>query len=196
MQSRWMGLAGISACVALGAAFVMLNPGPPAPPPTTFKEIRWHELAPKEWDPIKRFRESNRGQLDDSDPYGRRLMRAIWDNAPTVAEMDGAAVKLLGYVVPLEDAKGELKEFLLVPYFGACLHTPPPPANQIIHVLATPPVKGIRSMDTVWVSGTLTTTRRESSMGMSGYELKATSVSAHRSTGGRDDDQPLQFFRP
>ncbi|MEO8924216.1 MAG: DUF3299 domain-containing protein [Caldimonas sp.] len=57
-------------------------------------------------------------------------MRALWDVAPTVDDMNGVLVKLPGYVVPLEEVRGGLKEFLLVPYFGACIHTPPPPANQ------------------------------------------------------------------
>ena len=110
-------------------------------------------------------------------------MRAIWDHAPTVDSLDGAAVTLRGYVVPLESTQGALKEFLLVPYFGACLHTPPPPANQIVHVVAAQPAAGVRAMDTVWVSGTLATNRHESSMGMSGYRLQAVAVNTQRSTG-------------
>jgi hypothetical protein len=52
-----------------------------------------------------------------------------------VKELDGQYVKLPGYIVPLEsDAGGMLNEFLLVPYFGACIHVPPPPPNQIVYV--------------------------------------------------------------
>lgn len=36
--------------------------------------------------------------------------------------LDGAAVKLAGYPVPHDQVKGEVKEFLQVPYFGACIH--------------------------------------------------------------------------
>jgi uncharacterized protein len=79
--------------------------------------------------------------------------------------------------VPLDDAKSGLKEFLLVPYFGACIHTPPPPANQIVHVLTgTQPIKGFRSMDPVWVNGTLKTARQDSAMGNSAYRIEASSV--------------------
>jgi hypothetical protein len=114
----------------------------------------------------------------DTDPRARALMdevRAVWDAAPTVAALEGAAVRLPGYVVPLEEARGELKEFLLVPYFGACIHTPPPPANQIVFVTAPPGVK-FRAMETVWVSGTLHTTRQTSYMGASGYRIEAAAV--------------------
>ena len=64
-------------------------------------------------------------------------------------------MRIPGFVVPLEDSKDGLKEFLLVPYFGACIHSPPPPANQIIHVLPEHAGQGRASMDTVWVSGML-----------------------------------------
>src|SRR5687767_5641071 len=67
------------------------------------QDIRWDALAPEGWDPLKKFRDSN-GSMDDSDFFGQRLMRAIWDNAPTVAAMDGAAVRISGYVVPIETA--------------------------------------------------------------------------------------------
>jgi hypothetical protein len=56
-----------------------------------------------------------------------------------------------------------------VPYFGACIHSPPPPANQIVHVKAQAPLKGWRTMDAVWVSGTLQAARADTSMGASGY---------------------------
>lgn len=190
MKRRWVAVAALVAFFAVVTTLStthhgLLNALQPAPPAsTTFRDIRWDELSPTGWDPIKRFRDSNRGELDDSDPQSQRLMRAIWDHAPTVDSLDGAAVTLRGYVVPLESAQGALKEFLLVPYFGACLHSPPPPANQIVHVVAAQPAAGVRAMDTVWVSGTLATSRHESSMGMSGYRLQAVAVNTQRTTGG------------
>ncbi len=160
-----------------------LAPPKPASGPSAssgeFRQARWEELVPKGWDPFASFKDTNRGALSDSNPRVLQMMRElreVLDNAPTVAEMNGAAVKLPGYVVPLEEVKGELKEFLLVPYFGACIHTPPPPANQIVHVVMTTPVKGIRSMEAVWASGTLRTARQDSAMGTSGYRMNAVIV--------------------
>lgn len=144
--------------------------------PPVFAEIRWESLIPKDWDPMKRFLASNQGVMDDSDANGQRLMRAIWDHAPTVDAMDGRDVRLSGYVVPLEEAEGGLKEFLLVPYFGACIHSPPPPANQIVEVRAARPAKGVEAMDIVSVSGRLTVSRGESSMGTTGYRIDALRV--------------------
>lgn len=145
----------------------------------TFREIKWDDLVPPDWDPLKQFKNMNFSVMNDSDPRAAEMlkrMRETWDNAPTNNEMDGAAVRIPGYLVPLEDTKTGMKEFLLVPYFGACIHTPPPPANQIIYVQPQKPPKGFRSMDTVWVSGTLKTLRSDSYMGSSGYRMDAVRV--------------------
>lgn len=148
-----------------------------------FREAHWDELVPKGWDPYKELRaEKNTGALIDGTPQAMdrmRKLREIWDQAPTNAALDGQAIKLPGYVVPLEESKDGLKEFLLVPYFGACIHSPPPPANQIVHVVAAKPVKGFVSMDVVWVSGVMKTARQDSAMGVSGYRLDASLVARY-----------------
>jgi len=143
------------------------------------KETSWEDLMPKDWDPMKDFRAADAGAVAEGSVKERSLMRQmreIWDNAPTNPKMDGTRVRLPGYVVPLEEVKGELKEFLLVPYFGACIHSPPPPANQIVHVLSDTPLKGWRTMDAVWVSGTLKATRSDSAMGASAYVIQHPAV--------------------
>ena len=55
-------------------------------------------------------------------------------NAPVLEELNGQFVKIPGFVVPLEGTAELTTEFLLVPYFGACIHVPPPPSNQIVYV--------------------------------------------------------------
>jgi hypothetical protein len=142
------------------------------------REIKWDDLVPKGWDPMQGFKGGNLGALNDADPQAADMlkqMRAAWDAAPTVSALDGQNVKIPGYVVPLEEVRGELKEFLLVPYFGACIHTPPPPANQIVLVVPQGGAK-FQAMDTVWVSGTLRAARADSAMGASGYRLESAAV--------------------
>jgi hypothetical protein len=149
---------------------------------TQVREIRWEELMPRDWDPYKEARDLGKSNLVDGSPQAlqrMRELRQIWDNAPTNKALDGQAVKLPGYVVPLEETKDGLKEFLLVPYFGACIHSPPPPANQIIHVVSAKHVKGFSTMDTVWVTGTLSLARQESEMGASGYRMAMTSIARY-----------------
>ncbi len=147
------------------------------------RHIQWQELVPKGWDPAQIVKDRLRGQniniLSDADPHVIELMRQmkdVWDTAPTNPEMEGVSGRLPGYVVPLEEVAQGMKEFLLVPYYGACIHSPPPPANQIVHVFSAKPVKGFRSMDTVWVTGTIRAKHDDSYMGASGYSIQATAV--------------------
>ena len=157
---------------------------PAAKPSATggFTELRWDDLVPKGWDPMKGLKDKgfgNIGMLNDGDPKTQDMMRQLretWDNAPTEPQLDNTRVKLPGYLVPLEESAAGHTEFLLVPYFGACVHTPPPPANQIVLVVPAKPAAGYRSMDTVWVSGTLKATRSNSPMGSSGYRLEGALV--------------------
>lgn len=152
----------------------------PAALAAPFREIKWEELVPKDWDPLAEFKGQDMGAgLSDSDPKAQAMLkrlREIWDAAPTVGALDGQAVRLPGFVVPLDEAEAGLRSFLLVPYFGACIHTPPPPSNQIVHVVSKTPVKGLRSMDPVWVQGTLKTEKTDSAMGASSYRLDAAGV--------------------
>jgi uncharacterized protein len=150
----------------------------PAAKPTPFKTITWDELVPKDWDPMKEFKGLDMNAFSDTDPRAMAMMkrlREVWDSAPTNPAIVGQQVRIPGFVVPLEEGKDGVKEFLLVPYFGACVHSPPPPANQIIHVLPKDAAK-VRSMDAVWVSGTLATLRTDSYMGASSYRVDATAV--------------------
>ncbi len=149
-----------------------------------FREVKWDDLMPADWDPMKGIKNANFGMFSDSDPRAAELLkelRAVWDNAPVNNKMDGAPIRIPGYVVPLEETKAGLKEFLLVPYFGACIHSPPPPANQIIHITRQVPVK-FHTMDPVWVTGTLKTLRSDTFMGATGYRMEAVTVEAYTDT--------------
>jgi len=65
----------------------------------------------------------------------------------------GQEIRLPGYVLPLEMRDRKVVEFLLVPTVGACIHTPPPPANQLIHVVHAEGVEIGGLYDAVWVTG-------------------------------------------
>lgn len=72
-----------------------------------------------------------------------------------VEELNGQRVRIPGYLLPLEMSDTKVKEFLLVPYVGACIHVPPPPLNQIIYVkIIQKEGYEVKSMfEPVWVSG-------------------------------------------
>ena len=72
-----------------------------------------------------------------------------------------------------------IREFLLVPYFGACVHVPPPPANQLIHVIPDQPIAAGLNMSPVWVNGVLNVGRVASELGSAGYQMRAMKVEAY-----------------
>ncbi len=158
------------------------------------RHLKWQELVPKDWDPGQQVRDRLKGQnidtLSDTDPRVMEMMRemrAVWDAAPTNPAMDGVTGRLPGYVVPLDDTSQGMKEFLLVPYYGACIHSPPPPANQIVHVVSPRPVKDFQSMDTVWVHGTIKIERGDSYMGVSAYRIEAAKVERYVRNPAQND---------
>jgi hypothetical protein len=157
----------------------------------TYQTIRWEALVPEGWDPAKDLRGINLAMLNDGDRRATEAlekMKKAWDEAPVEPAWNGQRVRLPGFVVPLERVKDDVTEFLLVPYFGACIHVPPPPANQIIHVFPAKPVKNLRTMDAVWVIGVLDTTRSDAlkggneAMGMAvaGYRMKAEQIAPYK----------------
>jgi hypothetical protein len=182
MQVVVLALCAAALLAAAAPVFAQPPAAQAAAPAGASRTISWDDLVPPDWDPMKEFKGMDFGLLQDSDPRAQQLLkklREVWDNAPTNPKLEGQAVRLPGYVVPLEESKDGLREFLLVPYFGACIHSPPPPANQIIHVLPTSGAKGLRSMDTVWVSGTLKTVRTDSFMGTASYRLETAKVAPY-----------------
>ena len=178
---------------AAGAACAQATPGVPlmkpslqpksaAPAAPAFQTITWEKLVPPNWDPFKELKGQDLSTLQDGDPRATELlkrMREIWDKAPVNPALVDQPVRIPGYVVPLEDTRDGIKEFLLVPYFGACVHSPPPPANQIIHVLPRSAVKNLRSMDAVWISGVLKNLSTDSYMGASSWRIEAVSVTPY-----------------
>lgn len=72
-------------------------------------------------------------------------------------ELNGSQVKIPGFVIPLEGTADLVTEFLLVPFLGACIHVPPPPANQIIYVRFKEGAPVTQLWDVVYIVGTLKT---------------------------------------
>jgi uncharacterized protein len=93
-----------------------------------------------------------------------------------VAELDGERVRIGGYVVALDFDATKIKEFLLVPFVGACIHVPPPPPNQIIYVKAAEGFEVSGQFDPVFVTGTLKTARQFTGLAATGYTLEAEKV--------------------
>lgn len=152
---------------------------------SVYKERGWDALIPKDWNPLKELRALKLGTLKDSDPRAdeaMRKMRELWDAAPIETSLRGERIRIAGFMVPLERKGDQITEFLLVPYFGACIHVPPPPANQIIHVITRKPLKNAQAMSAVWVSGTVDIAHADSIWGASGYKMNADVIAPYKET--------------
>lgn len=89
------------------------------------------------------------------------------------SEMDGRSVRIPGYIVPLEFNGDQIvTEFFLVPFFGACIHVPPPPPNQIIYVRYPEGLTLEALYVPFWISGTLKTSLIENDMATAAYAME------------------------
>ena len=150
------------------------------------REIMWDDLMPKDWRPFDPWQDLDQSQLDqlyEGSPLEQKLMQEYIEkksSAPVVGALDGERVRIPGYVVPLDFSGTELSEFLLVPYFGACIHVPPPPSNQIIYVKPESPFKVDRIFVPVWVTGTLNTKAHLNDVGVAGYTIDSADVELYK----------------
>ncbi|WP_413112065.1 DUF3299 domain-containing protein [Thaumasiovibrio sp. DFM-14] len=91
-------------------------------------------------------------------------------------ELNGSHVRIPGFVIPLEGDNKMVTEFLLVPFFGACIHVPPPPPNQIVYVKFEQGVPIQQLWDVVYVNGTLTTTAVDHDLAQAGYLIEGIQI--------------------
>jgi hypothetical protein len=158
-------------------------------------ELRWAQLIPTVPDaPPKSFFSARPSTpIDPANPHagaptgplqseGRwmsgpgGLGQASEAPAPVVAALDGKRVRIGGYVVSLDFDATRVKEFLLVPFVGACIHVPPPPANQIVYVKSEQGLDVSGTFDPVWVTGTLKVATAFTGLAEAGYSLVADKV--------------------
>ena len=146
--------------------------------------LYWEDLIPDDFvQPENPFATMSQEEvdklLDGSDESNARLnqLQEEFNYAPVVDELDGKRVKIPAYVTPLEfDGQTKMSEFLLVPYVGACLHTPPPPANQVVHANSDEVVEFKNIYDPIWAIGTIRAETVQSDLAESGYRLEIESV--------------------
>ncbi len=102
------------------------------------------------------------------------------EKSETLAKLHGKQVRVPGFIVPLDDFAEEVTEFLLVPYFGACVHVPPPPPNQMVYVRMKGGKKHrIGWWDPVYIEGKLTIEQYDSAYGAAGFQMEAEKVTEY-----------------
>lgn len=167
-------------CPVWAHADIMVN-GEPAP------LIEWDELMPEGYEDslLDLFDDPELELIDDYSDRAMELMQQMMQrlsSAPVVNEMDGRMVSIPGFVVPLDSPGGKVRHFFLVPYYGACIHVPPPPSNQIIDVHFEPGTDDDNLYDAILVSGRLTTETYSHDMGTAGYRLEAYSIQPYEAS--------------
>jgi hypothetical protein len=144
------------------------------------RDLTWSEMippdAPKEvpnMTPLHDLSQMSSALSAESAPAARQDL----PNAPVVTTLDGQDIRLPGYIVPLEvNEEGRTTEFLLVPYFGACIHVPPPPSNQIVHVKSEVGVKVDELYQPYWIEGAMQVKASTSELADAGYQMEADKI--------------------
>ena len=113
---------------------------------------------------------------DDPTEVGWRLLAKLnyrtGEKTEELAALEGKLVKVPGFTVPLEDFASSATEFLLVPYVGACIHTPPPPPNQLVYIEMDGGKRAkMDGWNPVWVEGVLSIEMTESVYGYVGFTI-------------------------
>lgn len=117
---------------------------------------------------------------NDANPQPRTWKDALVSSR-TRPELNQQLIKIPGYIVPLEfNAEQQLTAFFLVPYFGACIHVPPPPPNQIIYVRIPKGLPPQEIYTPFWVEGRLNIETKEHDLGVASYSLDASSVEVYQ----------------
>lgn len=183
-----MTKAHIGVAMALIAMLSPLGTARAADPPL---ELKWAQLMPPAAQVVsplkpKAFFSGSTPSPDGGPPppplpeggFMSMKRRQVGGDQPpkVVAELNGKRVRIGGYVVPLDFEATSIKEFLLVPFVGACIHVPPPPANQIVYVKSAKGFEIGGQFDPVWVTGTLKTETAFTGLADAGYSIDADSV--------------------
>lgn len=138
------------------------------PPAGEIRQITWDDLLPQGWVPPS----VSVDHFFDAAPPPTSAMA----DAPVVAELNGQRIKLPGYLVPITLEGEKLKEFLMVPYFGACIHVPPPPPNQVVFVSLPEAVLVDDPYGPHWVTGVLSTATSNTELAEAAYTLAGEQV--------------------
>lgn len=158
------------AFMALAAA--TLVPGRAMASP--FRQIGWDDLIPKG---VPYGEIIGPGQIDE---VNDTWVPQFDENASKVnTALDGKPVKLPGYIIPFDVTAAGVTGFMLVPYVGACIHTPPPPPNQLVFVTTRTPWPNESLWDPVWVSGRLSAKAMSTQIAEVGYQLEAEKIEVY-----------------
>ncbi|MEO0938922.1 MAG: DUF3299 domain-containing protein [Pseudomonadota bacterium] len=162
----------ISRRAALGLGLMLPTLARAGGPP---KQVGWDDLIPPGVPYSEIIGEGEMDVLND-------LWKPVFDANGTRFNpvLEGAFIRMPGYIIPMEFSGRGVTEFIMVPYVGACIHVPPPPPNQLVYVTLEAPFASNGLWDAVWVTGTMRTETTDTHLAVIGYAMKATKIEVYR----------------
>jgi hypothetical protein len=144
-----------------------------------YAELEWTRMMPKE----------DYEQLQHAPPVvhiGNKQGKQI-GTLHTIPALDGRKVRLSGYVVPLaSDDQNRMTEFFFVPFYGACIHVPPPPPNMMVHVVLAHGIDTPQLWDPYWLRGELRIETTSNSMAASAYDMQHAALLPYNEDHAKD----------
>ena len=159
------------------------------------KVIEWEDLSPAKGLGVKLKIDTQapvKGTPDISEFDGsKEQLDNFLDDMKFMKEMQGDSgyinmdlnnkrIKIAGYISPIAFDGDNVTEFLFVPYRGACIHVPPPPANQIIYVKSATGLKADKIWSPQWITGILLANSFSTIVADVGYSIQDASVTPYR----------------
>ncbi|MEO9457547.1 MAG: DUF3299 domain-containing protein [Lentilitoribacter sp.] len=137
-------------------------------------ELAWEDLIP----PGLPYSEIiGEGEMDERNDVWLPLFD---ENATKLNPiLDGAYIKMPGFILPIDVSTAGVTTFVLVPYVGACLHTPPPPANQLVYVTTEKPWQSDDLWEAIWVTGQIQHELQTTEVAETGYLLAAEEIEVY-----------------
>jgi len=157
------------------AAFASLG-ALPADASTDPIELEWEDLIPAEnkgllYETLQGLGIVEHGQI--STPFDQEAASAV------VTEYNGKLVRIPGFAVPLDFAGTAVSTFVLVPYFGACIHVPPPPPNQLVFVQTKTPFEGESMWDPIYATGIFGAAATATQLAEVGYAMTEAEITPY-----------------
>ena len=140
----------------------------------TATEITWDDLIPPGVPYSEIIGEGTVDPINDT-------WRPIFDtNAKKLnPSLNGAYIKMPGFIIPIDLSTDGVTSFVLVPYVGACIHTPPPPPNQLVFVTTNTPWPSDDLWEAVWVTGQMQHEFHTTDVAETGYLLNADAMETY-----------------
>jgi uncharacterized protein len=192
LAKKWLTSVALFGYVAIAAAVTPPQPAaksaapaakPAAPAAVAsagaVRELDWDALLPQ--DARSKFQGSAPAPIHDylGGESGMAAQQVL--DFSVNKTLDGNTVKIPGFIVPLDVGKdGMVSEFFLVPYFGACIHVPPPPPNQIVYVRMDKGMALDSIYEAYWITGKLKVTNKTTRLGAAAYQLAGTKIEIYK----------------